>query len=242
MPVTTNKQQFLGQIAATLKKKDKTATAVEAPTRSVLEEVIYAILREGATTPQADTAFQKIKQVFFDWNEVRVSSVQEVADALDDLPDAGVKGQRVVSFLQEVFEERYSFDLNDIAKKDGLKRATKQLARYKGGVTDFSVAWMAQRAFGGHAIPLDAPTLRVLYRLGVIDEEQPDDLEAIRGSVEHFIPKAKGIEFTETLIQHALNTCTVKNPECSLCPLKTDCPAGQEFLAKAKEKPKPKSR
>ena len=237
---TVNRTAQLNKAHKVLKKHFKPVSPN--PDRPVLEQLLFACCLENGAYEPAEEVFARLGETFFDWNEVRVSSVQEVADALDDLPDAGVKGQRVVSFLQEVFEERYSFDLNDIAKKDGLKRATKQLARYKGGVTDFSVAWMAQRAFGGHAIPLDAPTLRVLYRLGVIDEEQPDDLEAIRGSVEHFIPKAKGIEFTETLIQHALNTCTVKNPECSLCPLKTDCPAGQEFLAKAKEKPKPKSR
>ena len=103
-----------------------------------------------------------MRQAFFDWNEVRVSTVPEVADALEGLPDAGAKAQRIVNFLQEVFEERYSFDLSDISKK-GLKQAAKQLARYKGGATDFVVAWVTQRALGGHAVPLDAPTLRVLY-------------------------------------------------------------------------------
>ena len=99
--------------------------------------------------------------------------------------------KRIVDFLQEHFERTYSFTLDDLEKK-GLKQAAKQLARYKDkGVTDFVVAWVTQRSLGGHAVPLDEPTLRVLRRLGVIEDEI-DDLEAVRGSVEHYIPKAKG--------------------------------------------------
>lgn len=199
-PATTNKQSQLTQALALMRKKY--SVAPEPEPRPVLEEVLYAILREGATTADADAAFQRLRQAFFDWNEVRVSTVPEVAEALEGLADAGAKAQRVVNFLQEVFEERYSFDLSDIAKK-GLKQAAKQLARYKGGATDFVVAWVTQRALGGHAIPLDAPTLRVLYRLGVIDEEEPDDLEAIRGSLEHIISKAKGHEFVELFAEYA---------------------------------------
>jgi endonuclease-3 len=200
MAATTNKHQQLTQALALLKKKF--AIPAEPAPRPVLEEVLYAILREGATTAQADAGFARLKEAFFDWNEVRVSTVPEVTEALADLPDAGPKAQRVISFLQEVFEERYSFDLSDIVKK-GLKQAAKQLARYKGGATDFVVAWATQRALGGHALPLDAPTLKVLHRLGVIDDEQPEDLEAVRGSLEHIIPKAKGHEFVELFAEYA---------------------------------------
>jgi len=199
MAATTNKHQQLNQALALLKKKYPVSAEAEA--RPVMEEVLYAILREGATTAQADAGFAKLREAFFDWNEVRVSTVPEVAEALGKLPDAGPKAQRAVSFLQEVFEERYSFDLSDVVKK-GMKQAAKQLARYKGGATDFVVAWATQRALGGHAIPLDAPTLKALHRLGVIEDEHPDDLEAVRGSLEHVIPKAKGHEFVELFAEY----------------------------------------
>lgn len=241
MPATTNKQQLLAQSLPLLKKKYP--VSAESEKRSVLDEVVFAVLREGATTPQAETAFARMQKTFYDWNEMRVSTVQEIADALGSLPDAGPKARRIVGLLQEVFEERYSYDLNDIAKK-GLKQGAKQLARYKTGVTDFVVAWVTQRSFGGHAIPLDQPTIRVLRRLAVIEGEI-DDLESTRGSLEHYIPKAKGIEFTELYIEHALALCTEKSPDCPHCPLRADCPTGQELMAKAKAEAKaakPKSR
>jgi endonuclease III len=241
MPAITNKQQILATALTALRKKFPPPP--EPPKRPILEEVVYAICREGVTSAVADDAFGRLKAAFYDWNEIRVSSVQEVADILGRIPAAGDRAKRIIDFLQEHFERTYSFDLEDLEKK-GLKQAAKQLARYKDkGVNDFVVAWVTQRSLGGHAIPLDGPSLRVLVRLGVADPD--DDPETVRASVEHYIPKAKGYEFTEELIRHAEAICIGGTPICSQCPLKSDCPTGQELLAKGKakdSKPKPKSR
>ena len=235
MAAAPNKQQQLAHLQTVLKKK---TPAPPAPVndRAVLEEVLYAILREGSTSEQADAAYAKLKETFFDWNEVRVSSISEVADAIHGLREAGAKGQRIVELLQEVFEDTYSFDLGDIAKK-GIKQAAKQLGRYKSGVSDFTVAWVMQRNLGGHAIPVDAPTLRVLQRLGVVDTDA-DELETIRGTLEHYVPKANGPEFTDRIIHLALSICTEERPACETCPLRPECPTGQANTAKTKAKDK----
>lgn len=244
MPATTNKQQLLNHALTLLKKKFAAPDQPEA--RPVLEEALYAIIREGVTSAVADRAFASVKQVFIDLNEIRVSTVQEVADALVDVPQAGSRAERILGLLQEVFEDLYSFNLDDLAKK-GLKQAAKQLSRYKLGVNDFVVAWVTQRALGGHAIPLDEPTIRILRRMGILDGEpgEPvEDLEATRGTLEHFIPKVKGYEFTEEMIQLADSVCVDRTPHCATCPMKAECPTGVELTSKPKkdEKPKPKSR
>lgn len=246
MPATTNKQQVLSQALVLLKKKFPVPPQPEP--RSVLDESLYAIIRDGVTSAVADAAFERLMQSFIDHNEIRVSTVQEVADTLIGVPQAGLKAERVLGLLQEVFEDLYSFNLDDLAKK-GLKQAAKQLSRYKVGVNDFVVAWVTQRALGGHAIPLDEPSIRVLRRMGIVDgqEGEPlEDPEATRGTVEHYVPKAKGYEFTEELSLLAASVCTAKAPQCHQCPMKADCPTGIELTAKPKkdkdDKPKPKSR
>lgn len=237
MAAATNKQTQVAHLQAALKKKTPAPPAPVAD-RQVLDEVLYAVLREGATGEQADAALAAVREAFFDLNEVRVSSVTEVADAIHGLPEAGAKAQRIVELLQEVFEELYSFDLGDIAKK-GVKQAAKQLARYKSGVTDFVVAWVTQRSLGGHAVPLDGPAVRVLQRIALIDPEA-DELEAARGTLEHYIPKAAGPEFTDRLAVFAATVCTDDRPHCETCPMRPDCPYGQEVVAKAKAKEKDK--
>src|SRR5262249_3333645 len=142
-------------------------------------QFIYGICREGATAEEADKAFRNLSRRFFDWNEVRVSSIRELEEAFAGMPDSELRAQRLVSFLQEVFETTFSFDLEGLHKK-GLKQAAKQLSRYQ-AANDYVGAWVIQQALGGHAIPLDEPTLRTVKRLGLVDE---DDAETVRASLE----------------------------------------------------------
>jgi endonuclease-3 len=191
MPTTTNKQRLLIQIFTVLKKKYEPR---ELEARPVLEQVLYAICREGASRQQADRAYCNLQEHFFDWNEVRVSSPREIEEALGQIPDAEQRANRLINFLQEVFETTFSFDLEPLQKK-GLKQAAKQLSRYQ-AASDYTVAWVMQHSLGGHAIPLDEPSIRLLRRLGLIEEDQ-HDVEALRASLEHLVPKAKGGLFVE---------------------------------------------
>src|SRR5439155_10868311 len=100
------------------------------------------------TRDQADRAFRGLREQFFDWNEVRVSSGREVEEAIADLPEAEPRAERLISFLQEVFEADFSFDLEGLRKK-GLKEAAKQLATYQ-AANDYVVAWVVQQSLGGH--------------------------------------------------------------------------------------------
>jgi endonuclease-3 len=222
MPATINKQRVLTTLFNGLKKR---LAAPEPEPLPVLEQFLYAICREDTTREQADEAFQVLRERFFDWNEVRVSSIHEVAEAFGDLPDAERRAQRLISLLQEVFETTFSFDL-EILHKKGLKQAAKQLARYQ-AASDYAVAWVVQQSLGGHAIPLDAPALRLLRRVGLIDGDG-EDLEALRASIEHLIPKARGPLFNELVSKLADEYCHEDEPRCSACPLCSECATGQE--------------
>lgn len=222
MPATTNKQRQLNQLFGLLKKGHEPA---EPEPRPVLEQFIYGLCREGATRELADRAFARLNGHFFDWNEVRVSSPREIEEVLGDLPEPEVRAERLVNFLQEVFEKKFSFDLEELHKK-GLKDAAKQLAKYQAS-NDYVVAWVVQNSLGGHAIPLDLPTLRAARRLGLIDCD-PDDLEAARASLEHLVPKARGAVFCDLISKIATEVCWEEDPNCGSCPLRADCPYFQE--------------
>src|SRR5262249_18482594 len=209
MATTTNKQRLLTQLFHAFKNSYQPA---EAEPRPVLEQFLYGICREGATREQADRAFKGLREEFFDWNEVRVSSPREVEEALADLPGAEQRAERVISFLQEVFEANFSFDLEPLHKK-GVKQAAKALARYQ-AADDYVIAWVVQQSLGGHAVPLDAPTLRAVQRLGLIDRDQ-EDREALRTSLEHLVPKAKGPAFTELVSHLGHEYCWEEEPHCS---------------------------
>ena len=197
MPTAINKQRVINHIFTALKKRYEPA---EPEVRPVLEQFLYAVCREGASRRQADEAYQNLRKCFYDWNEVRVSSPREIEEALGDIPDSAARAHRLVSFLQEVFETTYSFDLESLHKK-GMKQAAKQLSRYE-AASDYAVAWVVQKSLGGHAIPMDDKTLDAMKTLGLIDCES-GSMEEVRASVEHLVPKAKGSLFVELMTELA---------------------------------------
>ncbi len=102
MATTINKQKIVTQLFTSLGKHAAKAKPVDRP---VLEQFIYAILRENATRDDADRSFKNLKDRFFDWNEVRVSSTLEISEMMgNDIPAPEVRAQRIVDFLQEIFE------------------------------------------------------------------------------------------------------------------------------------------
>jgi endonuclease III len=253
MPTMTNKQQQLDQVFKLLKKRFDAPADTES--RPVIEHLVYAIIREGTTRDRADKAFKNLRTQFFDWNEVRVSAPHEIEEALEEIPQAGERSQRIIGVLQYWFELKYNFDMEDLAKK-GLKDAARQVARMlsevaKNGMkeagrvptrvvdgNDYVVASVIQQGLGGHAIPLDVPSLRVLRRVGIADAE--DTLETTRAAIEHSIPKAKGPLFYELLSLEAATFCFEDRPKCNSCPLREECTTGQENLSRATPEVKPR--
>jgi len=224
MATTINKQRTITHIV------QAEGLAVDGPGEPlpVLEQFIFALCRENATAEQARQAYHNLKTKFFDWNEVRVSTIRELEEAMAGLSDAESRAQRLVSFLQQVFEESFSFDLESMHKK-GVKQAARSLMEYK-AATPYVSAWVTQRSLGGHAIPIDEPTLRCARRLGLV-EASMEDLEATRTTLEHIVPKSKGPGFTDAISNLAEEYCWEDAPNCGKCPLHQDCIQGQEMLA-----------
>jgi endonuclease-3 len=159
---------------------------------------------------------------------------------MGEVPEAEQRAQRIIDFLQEVFETEFSFDLEPLQKR-GLKLAAKQLARYQ-AANDYAVAWVVQQSLAGHAVPLDGPSLRALRRLGLIEAES-DDLESLRAGLEHHIPKARGPLFSDLISALADEYCWDDDPHCVACPMASQCPTGQEaksLVASGSERRKPR--
>lgn len=224
MATTISKQQTLHQLF----KEEGLADPGPCDELGVLEQFIFALCRENATTEQARQAYQNLRTQFFDWNEIRVSTPREIEDALAGLGDAESRAQRLLSFLQEVFETHFCFDLERL-HKEGVKVAAKQLMKY-GAANDYVGAWVIQRSLGGHAIPVDAPTLRCARRLGLV-EASTEDPESVRTALEHAVQKTKGSQFTDVISNLAERFCWEGEPSCPNCPMARNCPTAREGLS-----------
>lgn len=181
----------LQQLLAKHYRPDKLAEDRE----TVLEHLIFAALLENAPHAAASEAFRRLRTEFFDWNEIRVSTVRDLSEIAADLPDPGGAALRIKQPLQSLFESAYSFDLEGLRKLT-INQALERIDKIK-GVTPFMRSYVVQHALGGHTIPLDDAALAVLFVAGLADESEMRTRNV--AGLERAIPKNKGVAFAAML-------------------------------------------
>ena len=158
-------------IARTLKVLRKHYKPVPPPKdRSLFEHLLFACLLEDSPHEAAEQVFNALKQDYFGWNEVRVSTIRELTDALKPLVNPAESAARLKQTLHSVFESVYEFDIETL-KKQNIGQAAKHLQKYN-GTTPFVVAYVTQNALGGHSIPLNRGALITLHTVGVISDDE----------------------------------------------------------------------
>ncbi len=174
--------------------------------RSVIEHLLFACCLEDAHADAAEEAFAALVHTFFDWNEVRVTSISELSEVMACLPDPRAAANRIKRVLHAVFESTFNFDLEDRRKKN-LGPTAKWLDKLD-GTTRFSVAYVVQAALRGHAIPIDSGSMAALYVLDLVSEK--DVAAGVVPGLERAVAKSKGIEFGSLL--HELGADFSANP------------------------------
>ena len=194
-------------IAKTLKVVRKHYKPVPQPKdRTVLEHLLFACLLEDSPQEAAEQVFQALKRDYFGWNEVRVSTIRELSDALKALVNPAASAARLKQTLHSVFESVYEFDIETL-KKQNIGQAAKLLQKYN-GTTPFVVAYVTQNALGGHAIPLNQGTLIALHAVRLISDAEFK--QAVVPGLERTVPKNKGAEVGSLL--HQLGVEVGRNP------------------------------
>ncbi len=190
-----NRAALVNKVLKVVKKHFKPAPPGKE--RLLLEHLLVACCLENSSYESAERVFQSLTADYFDWNEVRVSTIRELAEACKPLNDPVDAATRLKRILQSVFETHYTFDLEQL-KKQNIGAAVKQIEKYNGS-SPFVVAYVTQQALGGHAIPTNQGLLESLRIVGVIS-----DAEAAKGVVpglERTVPKSKGAEVGSQLHQ-----------------------------------------
>ncbi len=215
---TQSKTQLLTNIHTLLKRRYKPKTDPNPARLSVLKAVVYGICHEDTTREQANQALSRFQDEFFDWNELRVSTVEEIQETLAGIPGPEDRAKRIRRFLRQLFNRTYGFTLDTLTKKP-LKEALKVLHTYDAFASDYVTATVIQQALGGHAIPIDKAAHRVLERVGISEPE----VHALRGILERAVPKNRGVEFLDLVEDLANDTCLETDPECPRCDLRKVC-------------------
>ncbi len=112
------------------------------------------------------------------------------------------------------------------------------------GVGAYTAAAVAAIAFDRRAVVVDANVERVVARLFAIEMPLPQARTAIRDAADAITPSTRAGDFAQAMMDLGSGICTVKAPQCLLCPLQSGCAARASGLAEAypvkppkKEKP-----
>lgn len=157
----------------------------------VLESMVFSACLENSSYEAADAAFGRLKNDFFDWNEVRVSTISELEPVFECVHEPEWCAMRVRYLLYYVFDHQFSYDFDGIKKKP-FELAFKQVSKIK-HLTSFCRNYMLQKCLGNHVIPVDDKMVRTAIWLGLIPVGADEDsgAELLKG----FIRKADAPEF-----------------------------------------------
>ncbi len=202
---TQNRSALIARTLKALRKQFK-PTPPPAKDRTLFENLLFACLLEDSPQESAEQVFAALKQDYFGWNEVRVSTIRELTDALKPLVNPADSAARLKQTLHSVFESVYEFDIESM-KKQNIGAAAKTLQKFN-GTTSFAVAYVTQHSLGGHSIPLNRGALIALHTLGVVSDDE--FAKSTVPGLERAVPKNKGVEVGSLL--HQLGVEIGRNP------------------------------
>ena len=196
---TSNRAGLITKIFKVLNKCYK--PAISRQDRSLLEHVLYGCCLENSTAEAVDEVFARLEQNYFDWNEIRVTSIAELSLSMASLSDPTEAARRLKGALHGIFETHYAFDI-DALRKQNLGAAVKEFQQL-GKLTKFGLAYVTQHGLSGHTIPINRTSLQLLVWLGLISEAEAAAYRV--PGLERTISKKQGPDFGSLLHQLAVD-------------------------------------
>jgi len=147
-----------------------------------LRRLATAILGVGSSDVEAERALDRAFSTLTDWNELRVSSAEEVHAATGDKRADGVaRSQRLIDALNAIYNRENRLSLERLRTLG--RREARQYLEALPGVDEFAVASVLLWSLGGHGIPVNNALLKVLQEADLVHPE------ATRGEVQAFLER-----------------------------------------------------
>ncbi|MHC4425362.1 MAG: hypothetical protein ACYSYV_04600 [Planctomycetota bacterium] len=155
---------------------------------AIVRAIISAELNERAT----DSAIKRFADYFVDWNDLRVSRVEEIVEVLGkDTPATRDIASTIVRVLNGIFGQYHKVSL-DALKTIG-KRPAKQALEKIDGTSRFVVDYCMLTSLRGHAIPLTKKMIEYLRSNELVQPEA--DGQQVGGFLAKQISAKNGYDF-----------------------------------------------
>ena len=162
----SSRQKEFKKLYKKLKKRYPDEPVVLSRDRKLLEHLVFAVFLENAKREAACAAFAAMERYYIDWNEIRVSTANEIADVVDMIPDASRAGERLRRLLQWIFDATFKFDLEELRAQG--KNAVVEFLKTVPFSTAFMNDYAALFGVGEGPLPLSEGALRALRLLNFV--------------------------------------------------------------------------
>lgn len=189
--------------------------------REVLDLIVLHKIHYYMPAAEALQAFRRLKTAFVDWNEVRISSVMEIQEVFDGVPDSLELAIFVKDFLEQLHRQNQSTSLEFLAEKN-LEEIRRYLRGIK-GVDSATIGMVLRLRKDYPVLPLSAPMERSLLRLGVV---RPGHNRQQKEKYLHeLVEKDQALAFHHFFLKHSREICPPEdeNVQCKSCGIRGAC-------------------
>jgi endonuclease III len=198
--------------------------------RGLLESGVVALLMRHMSEAKAESSLKALLAAYDDWNEARVSQVQEIAGHLRHEAGRGIgllakrepAARDLKRWLQEVFQQTHSLTLNELGEDH------QSTSRLMGNLSFTGLAtssWLLGLAHPGE-MPVHSGLVRVFDRLGLMTRTSSPN--KAREALGPLVPGGHTMAFVHAFSEIADLYCESRRPLCQDCPLVDDCKMGKK--------------
>ena len=202
---------------------------VNHPHGDPVHELVKTILSQNTSDTNRDAAYERLRERFDTWEEVRDAPVSEVADAIRPGGLSATKSPRIQEALRGCGEQIDLSWLRDAPRDEAIDFLTSLP-----GVGRKTAACVLIFSFDRPEIPVDTHVYRVGGRLGLFRERASFD-EA-HDEMLRVVDPEDAYELHINLIRHGRAVCRPR-PRCEQCALRRMCPYWRRLAAVRRQHP-----
>lgn len=201
---------------------------------SLLELGLLCVLLRHLDEERGKKTLVALREGFTDWNELRVSQVQEFQQlvAAKDERTRVLVARSARDYLQEIYQKNHGFDLEPL-RQDLLEAGKFVMGLdFLGATASHFLLWSA----AGGAVPISPGVVRTLDRLGLVKRQA--SIKKSVAAMEKLVPPDERLDFGLRVGRVIEAWCDAKKPTCWECVLVEVCPFGKKTLREWKAQQK----
>jgi endonuclease III len=184
-----------------------------------IAELVRTVLSQNTSDTNRDVAYERLRERFPTWEQVRDAPLDEVRDAIRPGGLAETKAPRIQEALRRIANRDGEPDLDWLA--DAPRDEAIDYLVGLPGVGRKTAACVMIFALGRPEIPVDTHVYRVGGRLGLFPDRA--SFELAHDEMLRITDPADAYELHINLIEHGRRICRPR-PRCEQCALRRMCP------------------